>query len=57
MKESRTCKLRIVSILFACMLTPSRVMVTRAEDKYRNTDATVLSECGEVTKISVKAAI
>lgn len=57
MKESRTCKLRIVSILFACMLTPSRVMVTRAGDKYRNTDATVLSECGEVTKISVKAAI
>lgn len=57
MKESKTYKLRIVSTLFACMLTPSRVMVTRTGDKYRNPDATVLSECGEVTKISVKATI
>lgn len=39
------------------MLTSFRMMVTRAGDKYRNTDAVVLREGGEVTRISVRSSI
>lgn len=33
------------------------MMVTRVGDKYRNTDAMVLSDDGEVTRISVRSSI
>lgn len=56
-KESNGCKLRMFSVLSTCMLTSSRVMVTRVGDKYRNTDAVVLSEGGEVTRISVRSSV
>lgn len=56
-KESKGCKLRIFSVLSACTLTSARMMVTRVGDKYRNTDAVVLSEGGEVTRISVKSSV
>lgn len=44
-------------ILSACTLTSSRMMAIGVGDKYRNPDAMVPSECGEVTRVTVEAAI
>lgn len=54
--ESKAVK-RIFSLLYACALTSYRIMVTRIGDQYGSMDAVVLSECGEVTRISAEAAM
>ena len=48
---------RIFFVFYARALTSSRMTITRISDKHGNTDAVVLSECGEVTGMSAEAAM